>query len=885
MILATYREPFGFSPHVRRLPEGETLSQMRDRMSGLPADFDDCGVICLNGHAVPRELWGVVRPKTPAITEVTFHTPPQGGGGDGKNPFATIASIALTVVSGGIAGGSILGGLTGAGQLVNGVRVGATFTSLMLAAGVSLGGSLLLSALIPPPSIDTRRGRSVQNPGAASAEGNVLDPNGPIPRVVGERKVYPPLASEPFTYFSGPDEVVEAAYILAGPHRIRDIRLGAASLDSVVDIDYEVREGWQGDPLISMMRRQARTEAVQAELRAHIVSDEDGRTVSTNTGDNASAMPQVQIVATRDAPDEHQLQLTFGQGLHRNGSDTDRIRVPLRLRMRPVGGEWINLPELHFQAANMRPLRTTIRLVWTSSLGVAPGAANAEGWIEARSASPGQSVVPTSAPWSAHPYFSGVGASYMDASNLGTTGLRHVTMDRYTAHVLLDPAVFPRGRYEIEVQRGAAFQSSNYSASAYTYGGSVWNFWGVQGSPGQIVMSREQVLDTLYLVRSVSIWNEHPLPSRDLAVVAVRARNRAVERVSCVAGGWVRDWSGAAWDVWSVTSNPAPHLRDIWVGAENLDPVPEDLIDDAGLLVWRQHCIDQGYTCNALIEDQSLDDAARIVAACGYAKPMMSDIWSVVRDYDRSGEAPVQMFTPRNMSGFQWTKGFARVPEGFRVNFRDSTRDYDIHQISVFRPGNSNDSGRMEQITLEGIVHEADAVRRAQYDQDQAQLRSTFYSWDCAAESVLCRRGDLVAAQSDMLHSRTGSARVVGIIQNGGLLVVGLELDSFVDIEDAPDLLSVGDLLSVADMLALGAETVIMIRRDSGVTSHTVSSVSGNTVFFSPPISPAGISEGTLVGWGPLEKSSLRLIVFDVTPGPNFTATITAVDEASQLWV
>ncbi len=99
MILATYREPFGFAPHVCRLPQGETLARMRARMSGLPDDFDARGVICLNGHPVARDLWGMVRPKAPAITEVTFHCPPQGGGDGGKNPLATIASIALMAVS------------------------------------------------------------------------------------------------------------------------------------------------------------------------------------------------------------------------------------------------------------------------------------------------------------------------------------------------------------------------------------------------------------------------------------------------------------------------------------------------------------------------------------------------------------------------------------------------------------------------------------------------------------------------------------------------------------------------------------------------------------------------------------------------------------------
>src|SRR5690625_3383137 len=229
-MLAVYREPFGFQPHVQRLPEGETLDQMRRRMRGLPEGFADHGVICLNGHPAPRALWGMMTPKAPAITEVTFHYPAQGGGGDtGKMIVSMVAAIALTVVSGGIASGAILGGLTMATE-------GATLLSVALGAGVALAGSLLISALVPPPTVpmaqqapDQKSGRA---PGAAAAQGSLLQPNGAIPRVIGERKVFPPLAAEPLTYFDGPDEVVQAAYILAGPHRLRDIRIGAADIAS-----------------------------------------------------------------------------------------------------------------------------------------------------------------------------------------------------------------------------------------------------------------------------------------------------------------------------------------------------------------------------------------------------------------------------------------------------------------------------------------------------------------------------------------------------------------------------------------------------------------------------------------------------------------------------
>lgn len=878
-ITATYREPFVFEPRVASMPDGLTLAQMRNRMT-LPPEFDAHGIICLNGHPVSRELWPMIKPKAPAITEVTFHCPPQGGGGDGKNAFAVVASIALMVATGWIAAGGIAkAGLVGGGWFASG-----SVSAIALAAGVSYAGSLLLSSLTSTPTISTSSS-SRSNKGDAAAEGNVLEPNTPIPRVVGRRKVYPPLGSEPLYYFDGPDEIAEACYVLAGPHQISDVRLGAASITSLSDVEYETREGWNGDPLVDLLQRQSRTERVQAELRGHLVSEDDGRTLDVSNGTQTSALPQVQVVATRDYPDEHQLQITFTSGLSKSASETNLLRVPIRIRMRPVGGTWINLPELHFQAASVRQMRATISLRWVDDATVSPSAPRVEGFVEARIASPGQTEAPASTLYSANSYFYGSGSeNYLTHNNSGTTNVRHVNLGRYTADIYLDRSVFSARRYEIEVKRGAAFEASNYTTSSYRYSGSVLDFFGYRGtSPGQIVMSRDGVYDTLYLLRSVSIWNEHPLPSRDLAAIAVRVRNRSTDQVSCVAGGYVRDWDGSAWSNWKVTDNPAPHLRDIFVGDENMDPVPADMLDNDGLVEWRQHCIDMGYTCNALLEDQTIDDASRLVAACGYAKPYMSDRWGIVRDYDRSSEAPVQMFTHRNMVGFQWTKAFPRLPEGFRVNFRDKTRDYDTTQISVFRPGFSDDSGRMEQVTYEGIVDEEDAIARAEYDLVQSDVRGIYYSFDCAAESIVCRRGDLVAVQHDMLSDWAGSGRVVDIETNSSGNITALRLDSSVSLGSSPYMDQVANLATEDNLALLGLRSGASIRRLGSVSTHAVTG-SGDRIVFSPAIDPDGIEIGTLVATGLVSQETLRLIVFGITPRPNFEASVTLVDEAPQLW-
>jgi hypothetical protein len=878
-ILAVYREPFGFEPRVAHLPEGLSLAELAGRMPDLPDDFDQRGTICINGKPIRRDAWGMVKPKPKANgvpVEVTFHATPMGGGDDGgKQVFALVASLALVALTGGIAAGGIK---------ALGIK-GGTFLSRFVAAGVGIVGSLALSALSSPPVArqNNRDAGQITNEGAASAAGNVLEPNGAIPRVIGERKVFPPLAAEPLTYFDGRDEVVEAVFALAGPHRIRDIKVGAAPIESV-GVEFETREGWPGDRRLTLVSRQSRTEAMQQELTAHSVSDTDGRTIESTTGSITDALPAPYVAVTRDAPDEQWLHITFPQGLHSNGSSTEQIRVPIRLRIRLAGTTtWRNLPELHFQAANLRQLRATIKLEWSNDPAVSPGAAPGEGFVEARRFSPAQTLAPINTAWTADAWFGASGDAWMDAGNLGTTGVLFTEMSRYTARFVLGTSSFPRGRYEVEIMRGSAFNAATYAPATYQQSGVVWDLFGIQGSPGQIVRTRNGLVDTLFLLRSVSIWNEAPVQTDELALIAVRARNRALESVSCMAGGYVPDWDGTAWRNWTVTDNPAPHLRDVMAGALNSNPVPGVLLDDASFLTWRS----AGWKCNALIEDQSVADVANVIAGCGYARPYMSEVYGVVRDYDRSAEAPVQLFTPRNSRGFSPSKAFAKVPDALRVSFRDASRDYEPRQIIVPRPGFIGTPRLMEQVTYEGPVTEAEVRARALYDQKVAVERSTFYSLEAPAEAIVARRGDLVAVQHDLISALSGSGRVVGWTANNAGLVDAVQLDSAVEVINEPAVLAVTDVLAVPDVLKLGLSSGVVIRGASGpATARALSNATGTTdvLQFATPIAATEVFEGALVAVGPRGSETLRLIVFAIEPQEDFTASLTLVDEAPQIW-
>ncbi|MBR9764817.1 MAG: hypothetical protein GYB53_15130 [Rhodobacteraceae bacterium] len=1070
-VHCAYRSPMAMSSlQDVEMEAGLSLQEMADRMR-LPPEFHANGIIQVNGRAAPRALWSSIRPRRGCgPIEVTFFAPtPQGGGDDGgggKAVLTVVAAVALVVASGGLGGGQL-------GSFFGKAFAKGTIGGYLARAGLSLTGALLLGALIPPPTLADDTGAQVRPLGAASASGNQLEPNGAIPRVVGTMKVYPPFMAEPYVYYEGDDEVVEGVYALAGPHRLTDIRVNGAQIEELNDTVVETREGWPGDARISLVRRFARTEAVQAELSSHSVQSPGGSLIDSISGALLDALPQARTLSTRTNPDEHHIQISFPGGLNRN-SGASLLRVPLRLRIREAGSEtWRSLPELHFRSSRVRDWRVTIKLVWTEDTLTVPAPPAAEGICEARVASPGQTISPAGVPWAADSYFdAGSGDDHLASGNVSSSAVRHVDLGRYEASILLDPAEFPKGRYEIEITRGYAFLDGNYSAASYQYSGQVRDFFGYENSGApQIALSRDGISDTLYLTRSVSLWAEHPAPSDDCALIAVIARNRALEQLSVVASGYVRDavyqdprlatepdlvlgvgetgfsgnedaglpvyfefdmtvpavpdgvvmevggssigaaayfaggvftirtgdgsaefspdqarfdipaadlagrsgtlclhfdpataravawwrdgdvsgrvrllgeayassgalssdaWRGTnaggvgtytltvpvgcplvnfngeisecrywidqlppgaldapvvTWSNWTATSRPAPHLRDILAGQLSARQLHSDLIDDAELVAWRAACEDAGCQVNAILEGTSVAEAARIVASAGYARLRHSEIWGVVRDYDRSAEAPCQIYSQRDTGGFSWSRSMPDLPDGLRVTFIDRERDYQTRQLMIWR---NNRPGRLvEQVTYLGLVTEAEVRARVAYDLAIADYRGATYSLRVPAKGLRARRGSLIGVAHDMLTARSGSARVVERAFAASGDVAELWLDDAVQVYAEPYMDEVNDLSAVEDLSLLGLRTGIALQRaDGSVTTHELAVASGLTdhITFAGAVSASGLLPGTLAVFGPLESEAERFIVADIRPRDQLTFDLTLVDEAPGIW-
>jgi hypothetical protein len=255
-------EPFGAATRHALSIEGRSISRIVEALN-VPEQYAGYVRVWIDDREVPQEYWSQVRPREGHIVYVAVV--PQGGGGGGKNLIRTIAFIAVAIIAISVAP-QISGALVEAGALsaeaaaftIGGVNI----VNAGIAAGVSMIGNALVNALIPPPksgfdvnSLADANGITQPRYQLTGAQ-NRLSPYANIPRVFGKRRMYPLLASLPYSELQGSTEYMRLALLVGwGPIKITDIRIGETPLASFADVEVEVREGWPTDQPLSLFTR------------------------------------------------------------------------------------------------------------------------------------------------------------------------------------------------------------------------------------------------------------------------------------------------------------------------------------------------------------------------------------------------------------------------------------------------------------------------------------------------------------------------------------------------------------------------------------------------------------------------------------------------------
>jgi hypothetical protein len=896
-VIAVWRAPFADGmAHKVPFTAGGTIADMIAAMDFLPPDFHQRGSVLLGGHKVSRRNWNRIRPK-PGV-KATFHYALGGGGegGGGKKGKSGILGLVIAIAAIAASVFTLGGGFAFLGTAFAQGAIGAK----LLAGAFSLAGSLASAALSAPPT--QQKAKSQDRPaGPASASGNVLGPGVPIPRVVGTAKIFPPLGSQPFTYRVGQDEFVEAIFCLAGPHDLQNIRVGDTLISDTSDITVQIRNGWADDTAIDLVNRYAVTKQPGIELSAHDVQPDAQDTLTNQTRPDLS-VPHFHSVGAAASPDSILVDLLLSEGLYDNTDPNRRLTLPLRVTMKDTAtGIVYNLPEFQFSSKQSREIKLGLQIVWRDQTVPIPTVMPAkEGWTGVFTSVPAQAL-PSMGGWTADAsFYTGSGPTFLKSGNEGTSGVKRCYADGASMVVEIDAAAIPKSRYQLSIIRGAAFDFADFSqSSAYTYSGIVQDFFGYILSSGtaQVIESRENLSDRIGLVRVSSVYDSHPVAGGaegcGLALITIVAKNRQVEDLSVIASGYVKDWDGTGWNTVTTTSNPVPHYFDVLRGPFTPDALDLDLIDNDSLVDWRQACIDNSYTCDMICEGDAIADVLSRIAGCGYARPRASETWGVIRDFDRSAEDPVQVFTARNSAGISMTKAFARLPDAFRAVYTDA--DGAQQQELVYRPGYENTvNPRIEEVQYVGLKTAAMVRQRALFDLMQGDLRSAFWSFSAPMEALACARGDLIQVNHDVIDQTHASARILEVEISGGN-VIAIDVDSELPVYNEPLWQDIVAVEAVTTFELIGAKSSIGIRQsDSLQTIHAATGTTGSRtrIAFATPVPVVNDDDGlplirednlVWIGIG-TTNISMRLIAFGIEYDANQMAKITAVDEAPELW-
>lgn len=281
---------------------------------------------------VPPALWARVRPRPG--THVVIRSLP---GEDG------LRSVLLAVVS--VAAVAL--GQFWASALIPTAGIGQTIVGGLLAGGLTVAGSLLVNALIPPPETEGRRGAQSYS---IAGWRNEMRPGAPIPLVFGRIRHAPPFAATSWTEVAGDRQYVRALFCFGyGDLDISDIRIGDTPVTSYDDVQMEVRSGIAGDLPVSLYPRQVVEEALGVDLVRPLPRDATG----APTGGPGVETPVVRLTAADAA--EVTLLIGFPGGLFRVNSEGEvRSRsVAIRIRQRLAGAStWSTVTTLDITARN-----------------------------------------------------------------------------------------------------------------------------------------------------------------------------------------------------------------------------------------------------------------------------------------------------------------------------------------------------------------------------------------------------------------------------------------------------------------------------------------------------------------------------------------------------
>lgn len=248
IIAQTSLTPFDYHFTTMGLNNCKTVEDVV--LTSVPFNFKDCVLVTtLNGKIVyPDER------KNTELTEndlVGLNWIPTGGGGSGKQIVTMVAMVALAVVTAGaaaaaygaVAGSAFTGALGTVAVAGTTYSVAGLVASTVVGMGVSMIGSMAISALQSTPKQSKGIVTAADSP-TSFIEGarNTVNAYGIIPVNLGTNRMFPCLAANTYTETNGQTQYSRQLFTYGyGKVQVSDRKLGETALETFSEVELNDR--------------------------------------------------------------------------------------------------------------------------------------------------------------------------------------------------------------------------------------------------------------------------------------------------------------------------------------------------------------------------------------------------------------------------------------------------------------------------------------------------------------------------------------------------------------------------------------------------------------------------------------------------------------------
>ncbi|PKR90863.1 phage tail protein [Pleomorphomonas diazotrophica] len=291
---------------------------------------------------IERHAWSVVRPK-PGVRVVIRVVP-------GKQILKSILMVVVSIAA-------IALGQLWAPALAGTWGLGASAWAGIIGAGITVVGSLLVNALIPPAKPRTRDTNRAET-FTISGWQNAFNPDGVIPDPAGKLRYAPPFAARSYSEIVGDVQYIRAVFCVGygGTHglKIESLRIGETAIEEYDEVEIETREGLSTDTPLTLYPRQVVEESVGAELVRPLPRDDAGNVI-------AGASIETPVVRTTGADASGcSVIIGFPSGLGTvdDAGNTRSMTVSIRIRQRrrltaTTTTDWAEVVTLNLSAAKL----------------------------------------------------------------------------------------------------------------------------------------------------------------------------------------------------------------------------------------------------------------------------------------------------------------------------------------------------------------------------------------------------------------------------------------------------------------------------------------------------------------------------------------------------